>query len=77
MDEEIVPTYNLTTHGHHLEYDDHSKPGFSYLHTRLNAAEAKVFFDQARLRGHAQFEDHHGHRYELRHGAGKFSLHKI
>lgn len=77
MDELQTGSHTNPVHSHHLTYDDHSKDGFHYLRGRLNAREAKVFFDQAKFKGAAEFEDHHGHRYELRHGQGKFSLHKI
>jgi len=44
-------------HGFKIRYEDNAQSGINYLRDDLDRDEAKVFFDQARLRKFAKFED--------------------
>ncbi|MFH0952663.1 MAG: hypothetical protein V1838_05830 [Patescibacteria group bacterium] len=52
-------------HGHAVYGDDASKKGLDYLDYQLSYQEARVFFEQARVRGKAQFEDHEHRNFDL------------
>lgn len=45
-------------HGFHVYGTADAKDGLDYLDYRLSYQEVQVFFNQARYRGPAQFEDH-------------------
>ncbi len=52
-------------HGLKVKYEDNAKEGVDYLIYDLDREEAKVFFEQARLRGYSQFEDDREGQYTL------------
>jgi len=52
-------------HGFKVKYEDNAKEGVDYLLYDLDREEAKVFFEQARLRGYSQFEDDREGQYTL------------
>ena len=43
--------------GHKVIYEKRAARGINYLRNDLDYAEARVFFDQARMRESAPFED--------------------
>jgi hypothetical protein len=56
---------NIYVHGFKVEYEDKAKKGVDYLLYDLDREEARVFFDQARLRKRAEFEDDDEGQYTL------------
>ena len=52
-------------HGFKVEYEDDVKNGIEYLLYDLDRDEARVFFDQARLKKRAEFEDDREGQYTL------------
>ncbi len=52
-------------HGHKVYSDDNASGGAYYLQNHTNDEEARVFFDQARMRGHVDFEDAEHSHYKL------------
>ncbi len=64
-------TYNtmagtMFIHGHPVRYDESDEHGVHHL-TQLDIPSAKVYFDHARMRGSAEFEDLHGRKFVLEH----------
>lgn len=55
-----------------FEEDAHN--GIRYLRDNLDYKEAKVFFDQARQHGSAEFEDHENRQFTLLHQDGAYTL---
>lgn len=54
--------------GYYLKYDDgetNAIYGINYLRYDLNAQESKVFMDEARNTGQAQFEDHYDRQFTM------------
>lgn len=52
-------------HGHLVRYDDDLIDGMHYIENKLDENESKVFFDEAKRRGVAEFEDNLRHNYDL------------
>ena len=63
-----------TIHGFSITYEDTSRPGVEYLRNDLSYPEARVFFDQARMRGSAEFEDDEDRQYTLLYQGGAYTL---
>ena len=61
---------HTTVHNYSLQYPKDCDAGRYYLAYRLDAEQVKVFFDQARSHGHADFEDQNGHKFRLTHDSG-------
>lgn len=61
-------------HGFPVTYEENAEPGVRHLREDLDADEARVFFDQARLRGSAAFEDDGDRQFTLFHRAGAYIL---
>ncbi|MDP1629473.1 MAG: hypothetical protein Q8L57_02530 [bacterium] len=61
--------YNFT-----VIYEENAKEGARHLREDLSFDEARVFFDQARLRGSAQFEDDEDRQYTLIYQNGVYVL---
>jgi hypothetical protein len=61
-------------HGYGLDYDDSSYKGMKYLRDDLSSSEARVFFDQARRRGYAEFEDDYDRQYTMTYKNGKYTI---
>ncbi len=61
-------------HGFPLVYEEKAKAGMEYLRDDLDAAEARVFFDGARARGSAPFEDDDDRQFTLVCQRGAFTL---
>ena len=51
--------------GHKVKYEDDVREGVNYLDNHLDENESKVFFDEAKLRKMAEFEDYHQWNYTL------------
>lgn len=52
-------------HGHVVIGDDSAEKGFYYLTYEVDANEAEVLFDQAKLHGTADFQDRNGRTFML------------
>ncbi|QQR50372.1 hypothetical protein IPF86_00410 [Candidatus Nomurabacteria bacterium] len=55
-------------HEHKVEYDTedaHIKSGLTYLLSKIEPLEAKVYFNQAHDKKSAQFEDDDNHQFTL------------
>ena len=63
-------------HNHTVYFSEDAQNGFEYLLHDLDMEEARVFFDQAKLRGSAEFEDDRDHQYTLDYQNGKYFLTK-
>lgn len=66
----------ILLNGHYVSHSPEANEGIHYLMHKLNSEERKVFFDQAYRHGHAIFEDHLGHGYELTYHNGAYALTK-
>lgn len=65
-------------HGFKTIYEESAKEGMNYLLYDLNLEEARVFFDQARLKKTAKFEDDEDRNYSLLYnGNNVFTLTRI
>ena len=54
--------------GQYVKYDDQEENinyGINYLSYDLSPEESKVFFDEAKIKGQAQFEDHYHRNFTL------------
>lgn len=56
-------------HGHKVQYEDNAYSGIYHLQTDLNAQEANVFFNEAKSRHTAPFEDDNEHHFILTHNS--------
>jgi len=54
-----------TIAGFSVGYEENAAPGIEYLKNDLDQTEARVFFDQARTRGSAAFEDDEDRQFTL------------
>ena len=63
-----------TIHDFTISYETNAAEGIRYLREDLSLDEARVFFDQARTKGSAQFEDDHDRQYSLIHQNGAYVL---
>ncbi|MCX6760049.1 MAG: hypothetical protein NTW46_01760 [Candidatus Nealsonbacteria bacterium] len=65
----------IRMHGVIVKYEDDAHEGVNYILKELDHDEAKVFIDEARRRGEAQFEDRNGKNYTLsKNSDGTFDL---
>jgi len=60
--------------GHKVLYEENAWGGMDYLMMHLDAQESKVFFDQARSKGHIKFEDAVNKHYTLSHSNGVYTI---
>jgi len=63
-----------TIHGFPVTHEDNARAGVDHLRDDLSYAEARVFFDQARMRGSAEFEDDEDRQYTLLYQSGTYTL---
>ncbi len=54
--------------------EENAREGIGHLRDDLDSEEARVFFDQARQRGSAEFEDDEGRQYTLIYQNGSYIL---
>ena len=52
-------------HGLRVKYENNAKEGIEYLRNDLDREEARVFFNEARRRKYAKFEDDQERQYTL------------
>lgn len=63
-----------TVHGFTVSYEQNAAYGIDHLRNDLDYNEAKVFFDQARSKGQARFEDDEDRQYTIIYQNGVFVL---
>ena len=63
-----------TVHSWTVEFEENCHDGIRYLRDHLDLNEAKVFFDEAKLRGAAEFEDNQNRNYTLVYRDGLYVL---
>jgi len=61
-------------HGKKVMYEDNAQEGVEYLRSKIDYKEALVFFDQAQLKGSAEFEDQNGKDYSLIYSNGVYVI---
>ena len=57
-----------------LSYEEDAIHGMHYLRDHISYEEAKVFFEQAKYHGSAQFEDRQDRNYKLIYEDGGYRL---
>lgn len=57
--------YRESVHGFITSYNEECRLAVSYLRHDLQLEEARVFFEQARMKGQADFEDERENNYTL------------
>ena len=55
----------IKIHGLKVRYEENAKQGIDYLRYDLDKEEATVFFDQAKEKGYAKFEDDEDRQFTL------------
>ena len=63
-----------TIHGFTVSYEENATYGAHYLRNDLSRDEAKIFFEHARRKSSAQFEDSGDRQYTLFHSNGTFVI---
>lgn len=63
-----------TIHGFTVSYEENAADGIRYLRDDLSSRETKVFFDQARREGAAEFEDDDDRQFTLLYQSGYYTL---
>lgn len=63
-----------SVHGFSVSYEENARDGVRYLRDDLDFNEARIFFDQSRERGQAQFEDDNDRQFTLIHQNGVYAL---
>lgn len=61
-------------HNFSVIYEQNAIEGVRYLRDDLDSEEARVFFDQARQKGFAKFEDDQDRQYTLIYKNGIYTL---
>jgi len=66
----------IELYGHPVYHEDSDHDGYDYLAHKIQAEEAKVLFEYARVHGSAEFETHLSKNYTLTHNnsAGTYSI---
>lgn len=64
----------IQIHGFFINYDEKDYAAIRYLRDDLQTPEVKVFFDQARARGKAPFEDNYEHKFLITYSGGIYTL---
>ena len=67
-------TLQATVHGKKVAYEKNAYAGIKYLRDDLDSSEARVFFDQARMRRAAPFEDDEDRQFTLAYKSGTYIL---
>ena len=63
-----------TIHGFTVTHETNASEGVRHLREDLDFNEARVFFDQARARGSAMFEDDEERQYTLIYQNGAYTM---
>ena len=58
-------THKYNIHGHNVSFEEDAKKGAEHLAYDLSLQEAEVYFQQAKFKGKAQFEDDQDRDYTL------------
>lgn len=67
----------MSIHGFKVRYEDNAKSGVDYLVYDLQSEEARVFFDQAKQKLYAQFEDEKEGQFTITYNAdGSYTIFK-
>ena len=67
----------ISVRGLTVKYEDDAREGINYLLSDLDAEEAKVFFEQAKRKKFAKFEDDRENQYTLSYNPdGTYTLSK-
>ncbi len=61
-------------HSFYVTYEENAVEGVRHLRDDLDFNEARIFFDQARSRGSAEFEDDEDRQYTLFYKGGIYTL---
>ena len=67
-------TQKTSVHTYTVTYEENAVEGIHYLRDNLDHEEARVFFDQARARGSAEFEDPSNRQFSLLYQNGAYAL---
>lgn len=67
-------TQKTMVHNLYVTYEENALAGIHYLRDSLDAKEAGVFFNEAKRRGSAEFEDRERHQYTLIYQNGAYVL---
>ena len=59
----------IDLHGHSLMHDDNDHHGYEYLAHKIGADESKMFFQQAKEHGSAEFKTNLNKDYILTHNS--------
>ena len=54
-----------TIHSYDVSFEENARQGLEYLRDDLDAAESKIFFEQAKRAGSAAFEDDQDRQFTL------------
>ncbi|MFA6253040.1 MAG: hypothetical protein WCV69_02115 [Patescibacteria group bacterium] len=60
-----MSVHTRDVHGHKVYSEEDAKDGVNYLEYNIQIEECRVFFEQAKAKGSAPFEDGKGHNYTL------------
>jgi len=69
-----MATQKTDVHNFPTSYEENAEEGIRHLKDDLSRDEARVFFDQARARGSAEFEDDEDRQFTLSHQNGTYTL---
>lgn len=62
-------------HNFKVRYEENAKPGIDHLRSDLDTQEAKVYFEQAKRKNFANFEDDSDRNYTLSYNSdGSYTL---
>ncbi|MBI2035091.1 MAG: hypothetical protein HYT12_00205 [Candidatus Liptonbacteria bacterium] len=64
---------NIKVYIYPVEYDEKDYDGIKYLRDDLQTEESKVFFEQAKLKGEARFEDDREGQWSLQYNKSNAS----
>lgn len=71
MEDEQVEPNKRSIHGFPTYYADDAKEGANFLDYSLKYAEVKVFYQEAKAHGAADFEDAHDRNFTLQYNSGQ------
>lgn len=63
-----------SVHGFWVSYEDNAYEGLKHLRDDLSRDEAKVYFEQARAKKSAQFEDDYDRQFSILYEKGSYVL---
>lgn len=69
-----MATKKTDVHTFPTSYEENASEGIRHLEEDLSYEEAKVFYDQARAHGSAEFEDDADRQFTLSYQSGAYTL---